>query len=157
MKKTSAFILCIVVLLASSFAAYARPHHGFHHHPAPVVHYSHPHYHYHSHGPSRGWYNGALVVGATLAGLELVSEIVSPQQTTVVEKTVQVPVVQQPQVVIQQPVVPAQPQVVYVQQPQPPVVATPTPVLAPRTVIEETWRVLPDGTRVKVSEKTIVQ
>lgn len=155
MKKTSAFILCIAVLLASSFAAYARPHHSFHHHPAPAVHYSHPHHHHHYRGPSRGWYNGALIVGATLAGLELVSEIARPPQTTVVEKTVQVPVVQQPQVVYVQ-----QPQPAAMQQPQPVVIQQPVVVPQPQPVVvsplpqasapaKEQWVILPNGSAVK--------
>lgn len=148
MKKFKTILLATICLFAfCALPTYARGHHGGpgpgprfgggHHHyvaPAPRYHGG-GHHHHHHYGPSRGWYNGALIVGATLAGLELISDIVAPP-TTVVRETVYTPsqpVVYQPQpVVVQQPqpVVVQQPQTIYVT-PQPTTVVTPTPAATP--------------------------
>ena len=158
MRKTFCLVLAFTIALASFTMAYSRPHYhgGGFGGPGPkrshVVHYSHPSrhsyyygHHHHYHGPSRGWYNGALVVGATLAGLEILADFAKPAETVIVEKPtyvqppVQPVVVQQPQpVVIQQPVVVPQPQ---------PVVVTPLPQAS--APAQEQWVILPNGSTVK--------
>ena len=95
-KFLAAVILAGICLFAATPAA-ARPrHHG----PGPrfggPVYYGGPRHHHHHHhhgGPSRGWYNGALVVGATLGVLDILTRPTTTTTTTYVQP--------QPQVVYQ--------------------------------------------------------
>ncbi|MBQ4479904.1 MAG: hypothetical protein II943_04615 [Victivallales bacterium] len=147
MKKFKTVLLATICIFAfCATPIFARGHrghggpgprpgfHGGHRGYVPAPHYYHGgghHHHHHHSGPSRGWYNSALIIDATLEGIALINDIVNPPTTTVVQETVyaQPPVVTQP-VVVQQPVVQ---QPVVVQQPQPvyvtPTVVTPTPVV----------------------------
>ena len=135
--KTLAVFAVLFVLCGGAFAG-PRGHHGpghfGPHRPAPVVVTRH---HHGGHGgPSRGWWNGALVVGATLGVLDIATRALAPEPTVVVQQpapapatvVVQQPVVQQP--VVQQPVV--QP-VIYTQPVQQPVVQ---PVIYTQPVVQ---------------------
>ena len=105
--KTLAVFAVLFVLCGGAFAG-PRGHHGpghfGPHRPAPVV-VNHHHHGGHG-GPSRGWWNGALVVGATLGVLDIATRALAPEPTVVVQQPAPAPatvVVQQP--VVQQPVV----------------------------------------------------
>ena len=113
------FALLIAVLC--TVTAYGRGHHGppppRHHHSHSIIRYDRPprhygHHHHHYHGPSRGWYNGLLVTGAILGGLDIITRPFVYERHSYpvyVPSTTVTPIVQQPVVVqpppAQQPVV----------------------------------------------------
>ena len=115
MKKTNLFskLLAAAVIagvcLFTATSAEARPGYGPRYGYGPRPHHHHPHHHY---GPSRGWYNGALIVDATLGVLDILTRPLTTTTTTYVQP--------QPQVIYQQPattvVTPAAPTVYYTPQ-----------------------------------------
>ena len=114
-KRIALFVLALCCL-ATALPAAAAHHHGpapRHHGPAPR-HFAAPaprHHHHHHGGPSRGWYNTALILGTAIDVLDIATR---PYVYTQPETTV----------VYQQPA----PQTVIYQQPQP---ATQTVIYQP--------------------------
>ncbi len=91
---------------------------------------------HHDHGPSRGWWNGALVVGATLGLLDIATRGVTETRTVEHTTVIQPAPVQQPTVIYTQPAV-QQPTVIYTQPAsvQQPSVFYPQPAVQQPTVI----------------------
>ncbi|MGN0867521.1 MAG: hypothetical protein ACI4SG_07615 [Oligosphaeraceae bacterium] len=95
--------------------------------------------HHHDHGPSRGWWNGALVVGATLGLLDIATRGVTETRTVEHTTVIQPAPVQQPTVIYAQPAQVQQPTVIYAQPAQvqqPAVIYTqPATTVTPASVI----------------------
>ena len=130
------------------------PHHVFR--PAPPRHVYHhpcrpaPRHTYHGCGPSRGWYNAALVVDATLGVLDIATRTYAatqPQTVVYEQPQPQTVVYQQPQTVVYQT---PQPQTVVYETTQP---ATQSIIYQPATATQTTVTTVPGG----VTYQTIVR
>ncbi len=115
-KRIALFALALCCL-ATALPADAAPHHrpgpppARHHRvvPAPRHHVAPaPRHHHHHHGPSRGWYNTALILGTAVDVLDIATRAYQPETTVVYQQPApQTVVYQQPApqtVVYQQPV-----------------------------------------------------
>lgn len=139
-KKFTAVIAVFLAVFFLGGDLLARPRHGhrpppppprhhynngYYHRPAPPPRY-HDNYRYrhHDRGPSRGWYNSALVIDATLGVLDIATRAYESRNYRRAN-TCTTTIVTPPSVVTTQPVAPT----VYVPQ-----VVTPQPIYLPQPV-----------------------